>query len=175
MPTMPSAIATSHQDLIDILRLRSRYCRYIDTKQWVRLRALFTADARFEGFGSAPDGADADTFVKGVSTRLGDCVSIHQCHTPDIAFQGTDQARGVWAMYDLLQWPRPIALKEAPEAAGFSGYGHYEESYRREAGVWKIEFVRLTRLRIDPLPAGSPPCIGSFRAASTDWVEALPH
>jgi hypothetical protein len=158
--------------LEDIRALKARYCRYIDTKQWDRLRGLFSADARFEGFGSAPDGSDADAFVRGVSTRLKDAVSIHHCHTPDIVFFGPSRARGVWAMQDHLEWPQPIRLKEAPEARGFVGFGHYEEEYVREAGAWKMHLLRLTRLRIDPLPTGGNfPDAAGLRLASPRWLD----
>lgn len=152
--------------------LKARYCRYIDTKQWEGLRSLFSADARFEGFGSAPDGADADAFVAGVSQRLREAVSIHHCHMPEIVFLSADRARGVWAMNDHLEWPEPLQLKEAPEARGFVGYGHYEEEYAREQGVWKMVFLRLTRLRIDPLNAvGAFPNTAALRRASPDWLD----
>lgn len=155
-----------------IWALKARYCRYIDTKQWVGLRGLFSAGARFEGFGSAPDGADADAFVAGVSARLSEAVSVHHCHMPEIVFAGPDRARGVWAMQDHLEWPQAIQLKEAPEARGFVGYGHYEEAYVREDGSWKMDFLRLTRLRFDPLPTGGAfPNSAALRRASPDWLE----
>lgn len=160
-------------DLEDIRALKARYCRAIDTKQWEQLRKLFGPDARFEGFGSAPDGADADAFVAGVSSRLAQAVSVHHCHTPEFVFLDADRARGVWAMQDHLEWPQPLALKEAPQARGFIGYGHYEEEYRRIDGKWHMTFLRLTRLRIDPLPRGKPSKpIVSLRA-SANWLEAV--
>lgn len=156
----------------EILELKARYCRYIDTKQWAALRDLFSPQARFEGFGSAPDGCDADRFVQGVSQRLSNAVSIHHCHMPEIVFLDRDTARGVWAMADHLEWPEPIALREAPDACGFVGYGHYEEEYRRIDGRWYMHFLRLTRLRVDDLsPGPAARRSASLRAASTDWLE----
>lgn len=159
-------------DLEEIRALKARYCRAIDTKQWAQLRALFSDDARVEGFGSAPDGADADTFVAGVSTRLRDAISVHHCHMPEIVFLDDHRARGVWAMQDHLEWPAPIALKEAPLAHGFVGYGHYEEEYRRVDGRWRTQFMRLTRLRIDPLAAAPVAQPATLRRACTEWLEA---
>jgi len=163
-------------DLEQIKQLKARYCRFIDTKQWQRLRSLFTDGARFEGFRAAPSGADADTFVKGVSTRLKDAISIHHCHTPEIVFTDASAARSVWAMMDYLEWPSPVNLPEAlpgaPPTHGFYGFGHYEEEYRKIGDDWKMHFVRLTRLRIDPLPEGRPAPGQILLAASPAWLNS---
>ena len=159
--------------LVDIKRiheLKARYCRFIDTKQWDSLRSLFAADTTFEGFGSAPTGADVDVFIEGVSTRLEKCVSIHQCHMPEISFRSPTSARGIWAMMDYLQWPSEFAPNETPGHAGFFGYGHYEEEYRQVDGAWKFSFLRLTRLRIDALPVGAVDPSRNLLAASRLWL-----
>ena len=160
-------------DLEQIRELKARYCRFIDTKQWQLLRSLFTDGARFEGFRAAPTGADADTFVRGVSTRLKDAISVHHCHTPEIVFTDASTARGIWAMMDYLEWPSPVNLPEAPEAPaarGFYGFGHYEEEYRKIGDDWKMHFLRLTRMRIDPLPEGRPAPGPVLLAASPGWL-----
>jgi hypothetical protein len=154
-----------------IAQLKARYCRYIDTKQWDRLRTVFAADCRFEGLGSAPAGADVDTFVNGVSARLGPTISVHHVHQPEIVLTGASTATGVWAMEDYVEWQDGGTVKEAPGAKGFRGYGHYEEEYRNEGGQWKISFLRLTRLRIDAVPADNPPARMGACQASPDWVE----
>ena len=158
-------------DLEAIRQLKARYCRYVDTKQWDRLATLFTSDTRFEGFGSAPTGAGPDDFIRGISGRLANAVSIHHCHTPEIVFTGPDSARGVWAMMDLLQFPPGQSPREAPGRRGFRAYGHYEEAYRRDGGVWRFCFLRLTRLRIDPLPDDHPEPRADLLAASPDWLD----
>lgn len=156
--------------LEEIRSLKARYCRYIDTKQWKRLRSLFAPGAAFEGFSSASDGADADDFVHGVSGRLRDAVSVHHCHMPEIVLLDGDRARGVWAMQDHLEWPHPIKFGEAQEVHGFISFGHYEEEYCRIAGTWKFQFVRLTRLRLDWLPPGSIRDASHLRKCSEDWL-----
>jgi SnoaL-like domain len=154
-----------------IAQLKARYCRYIDTKQWDRLAEVFTADCKFEGLGSAPAGADVATFVKGVSTRLGPTISVHHVHQPEIVLTGATTARGIWAMEDFVEWQDGGTVKEAPGAKGFRGYGHYEEDYRKEGAEWKISFLRLTRLRIDPVPADAPPARMGVCQASPDWLD----
>jgi hypothetical protein len=156
--------------LEDIKRLKARYCRYIDTKQWQALQSLFTADVRFDGFASAPTGSDAATFIQGVSARLGPAVTMHHCHTPDIVLIDPDRARAVWAMSDYMEWPQPIDLPDAPGSRGLYGFGHYEEEYRREEGAWRIAHLRLRRMRLIPLPADHPGQTTPTSVAGLDWL-----
>ena len=156
--------------ILEIHRLKARYCRFIDTKRWSDLRALFIPEARFEGLGSAPTGAGLPTFIDGISQRFRDATSVHHCHMPEIVLTGPDTARGIWAMADYVQWPEGSEVREVPGHPGFLGYGHYEEEYVRRDGVWRIAFLRLTRLRFDALPHGHPaPIPGRFQASQT-WI-----
>lgn len=157
-------------DLDAIHQLKARYCRFIDTKQWGRLASVFTPDARFEGLGSAPTGATVEMFVSGISTRLAQVMTIHHCHMPEIAFLDADRARGIWAMMDYLEWPEGGGPHEAQGYRGFTGYGHYEEEYRRTAEGWRIAFLRLTRLRIDPLAQPAPPNPRVLLPHNPDWL-----
>ena len=157
-------------DLERIKTLKARYCRFVDTKQWSRLATLFAADTRFDGFGSAPAGSNAATFIAGISKRLANVVSIHHVHTPEIEFTGPDTARGIWPMVDYLQFPKDAPPREAPDSPGFVGWGYYEEEYRREGGDWKFSFLRLVRLRIDPLAKDHPAVRPGLLAPSPDWL-----
>lgn len=139
-----------------IKELKARYCRFIDTKQWDRLTGLFTSETRFDGFGSAPSGSDAAAFVAGISRRFVGVVSIHHCHMPEIAFTGPGAARGIWSMMDYVEFPADAVAREAPGSRGFMGYGFYEEEYVLVGGGWRFRYLRLTRMRIDPLPADHP-------------------
>lgn len=157
-----------------IRQVKARYCRYIDTKQWARLPSLFTDDCRFEGLGSAPAGADVATFVAGVSTRLANTISVHHCHMPEIVMTGPASARGAWAMEDYVEWQDGSEVKETPGHRGFHGYGHYEEEYRSEGGEWKISFLRLTRLRIDPIADSNPRALPGRLQATPAWLDEVP-
>lgn len=163
----------SATDRFEIHQLKARYCRFLDTRQWLSLRALFTDDARFDGLGSAPDGASLDDFVRGVSTRLADAVTVHHCQMPELVAEIDGVARGIWSMRDFVQFRPGVAPVEAPLGSGFIGYGYYEERYRREEGVWRIARLRLARQRIDPLPIDHP-WPGPVRAApDPSWLESL--
>lgn len=132
-----------------IKRLKARYFRFLDTKNWAAWRALFTDDARFEG--TSRPYRDADEFCGATSQWLNSAVTVHQGFTPEILLHGADEATGIWAMEDIVQFADPIESGAYAGMTGFHGYGHYEERYRRLDGEWKISFLRLTRLRVDPL------------------------
>ena len=159
-------------DLERIRQLKAKYCRFLDTKRWQDLHALFAQDCRFEGMGNyLPSGASADTFIHFVQARHARTISVHHCHTPEIEFTGHHEARAIWAMEDFVEWQdlQDVAA-EWQGYRGFRGYGHYEEAYRRIDGQWRIAFVRLTRLRVDGVPVDTPSARAGALKASPDWL-----
>ncbi|MET2010761.1 nuclear transport factor 2 family protein [Microbacterium chocolatum] len=139
-------------DLEEIRGLKSRYFRYVDTKRWGDLRTLFARDAVFDGFAFATAGPDA--FVAGVAAYLDGIESVHQGFMPELRAIGDNRVRGIWSMFDQLTWaPGSRGYKGIDLGGqwGIRGYGHYEEEYARTADGWRICFMRLTRLRVEPL------------------------
>ena len=127
--------------LEDIKALKARYFRLLDLHRWEELRALFTDDARFDIGESRSQPADADAFVAAVRSHLDQAMTVHHGHTPEIEVLDATHARGVWAMQDLV---------EPPAGTGYpvlSGFGHYDEEYRKVDGQWRIARLRLTRLK----------------------------
>lgn len=153
-----------------IKTLKAQYCRFLDTKQWDPLRRLFLDEATFDGFGSAPTGSTADQFIAGASARLQEALTVHHCHMAEIAFDGPDRARAVWAMVDVVQFLDGREPIEAPGHSGFTGFGHYEDAYRRVDGIWVFASKRLSRIRIDPIPNDQPPALTNRLKAHSDWV-----
>lgn len=163
----------SVETLVDrekIRTLKAQYCRFLDTKQWPRLRTLFADDATFEGFGSAPTGSTADQFIAGASARLQEALTVHHCHMAEIAFDGPDRARAVWAMVDVVEFLDGREPVEARGARGFTGWGHYEDAYVRVGGVWLFASKRLSRIRIDPIPTDQAPALTNRLKVHPDWV-----
>ena len=135
-------------DVEAIKQLKARYCRTMDTKDWASMRAVFTDDVVMdtsESGGGVQEGADV--FLEFLQGAIGDVVTVHHCHMPEIEVTSETEATGVWAMEDMLRWPDGTELH---------GYGHYHEVYAKVDGAWRIRSSTLTRLRMD-FTAGSQP------------------
>ena len=134
-----------------IKALKARYFRCMDNKDWAGLEAVFTADlhADFrEGTDPPFEGAvteGARNYIAMLAPILAPITTVHHGHMPEIAITSPTTATGIWAMEDKL-WVKPGAL--VPYNF-LHGYGHYHETYRKQADGWRIASVRLTRLRID--------------------------
>jgi len=130
----------------DIRRLKARYFRCLDTKDWDGFRDVFAADAEMD---MRPEAGEAGLvhgnqaiadFVRGV---VGDVETVHHGHMPEIDLSSATTATGVWAMEDLLRWPAGGPF------GSMHGWGHYHETYTKEGGSWRIQTLALTRLRRD--------------------------
>ncbi len=150
-----------------IRQVKAAYCRFVDTKQWARLKTLFTPDATVAGFGSVPDGTGIASFVDGIAERIGSTVSIHHVHAPEIVLLGSGSARAAWPMMDYVEFPAAAA---SAEGRGWIGWGVYEEEYVRADGEWRISFMRLTRHRMDDITADHPALKPGRIPPTPDWI-----
>jgi hypothetical protein len=130
----------------DIRRLKARYFRCMDTKDWDGFRDVFAADAEMDMRSEAGEAglvhgkqAIAD-FVRG---SIDTVVTVHHGHMPEIEVTSPTTATGIWAMEDLLRWPAGGPL------TAMHGWGHYHETYVKVDGRWAIQTLALTRLRLD--------------------------
>jgi hypothetical protein len=130
-----------------IKRLKARYFRSIDTKDWAGLRAVFHGDAVVDttaSGGGVVTGADA--FVEFLRQTLDGAVTVHQGHMPEIDLTSDTTATAIWALHDVIVWPNGTRL---------DGFGHYHDRYECVGGRWLITSTTLTRLHMDltgPLP-----------------------
>lgn len=146
-----SAMLKRLADIEAIKQLKARYFRFLDTKQWHELQKQFAPDARFNIAGSRSQPTTVDEFINSVGTHLKEAVTIHHGHMPEIEVDDGFHARGIWAMYDLVEMP------PASDRLSFRGFGHYHEEYSKIDGSWVISSLQLTRLRVDSWPAGQAP------------------
>lgn len=147
-------------DLVAIERikvLKSRYCRYLDTKQWDKWAALFSDDFTFTS-----GGGGREERINALAAERENATTIHHVHSPEIEITGPDTARGIWAVHDFVEFPEIATTGPAKGYRGMVGAGHYEEEYRCVDGEWKIAYMRFTRTRCDALVGPPPPRIGGY-------------
>ena len=124
-----------------IRRLKARYFRLMDTKDWVGMRELFTDDVVIDTSESGGEVArGADEFMAFLREALGDAVTVHHGHMPEIDVTSETTATGIWALNDIIIWSSGMRL---------DGYGHYHETYEKSDGEWRIKSSKLTRLHTD--------------------------
>jgi ketosteroid isomerase-like protein len=112
-----------------IRRLKARYCRTIDAKDWLALADVFASDAQLRHGDTVVEGRDAIVGV--ISTTLADAPTAHAAHTPVIDVVDAAHATGNWgAIYCRIGDP--------------PSYGIYDEVYTRGAdGEWRISRTEL--------------------------------
>lgn len=138
-------MSTSIDDIEDIKRLKARYFRCLDTKDWPGLRAVFTDDVvadSTEAGGKVITGADA--FIAFLQEVLTGATTVHQGHMPEVELTSPTTATGIWALHDIVIWPAGLRL---------DGHGHYHETHTKTDTGWRIATSRLTRLHTDLRPA----------------------
>jgi len=139
-------------DWVAICETKARYCRCLDTKDWVGYADCFTEDFLLE----TPGGwsvSGRDEAVKKIRGSIETAQTAHQVHNPEIAFDGLDAADVVWAMQDRVIWGEDRRPQMGD--AGHTGYGHYRERYLRcPDSRWRIARQTLSYLIFDkhPLP-----------------------
>ena len=137
--------------IAEIQKLKARYFRCMDTKDWAGLEAVFHPDleADFRDSTGVRNEAlltrGAAPYVAMLAPMLAPVITVHHGHMPEIEIHGPDNASGVWAMEDKL-WPAEGS--ELPFRF-MHGYGHYYETYVRLTDGWRIKSIRLSRLRVD--------------------------
>ena len=135
-------------ELEAIKRLKARYFRCLDTKDWEGWLGVFTEDATLAfDLAVSSGGGDGATAPKlqgkkaiadFVVRNLTKAQTVHQGHCPEIDFLSETEARGIWAMEDIVDHGDNVV----------HGFGHYHETYRKVGGDWRIASVHLTRIRL---------------------------
>lgn len=137
--------------VLEIQALKARYFRTMDAKDWAGLESVFAPDVTADFRDSALEHnpalliEGAAKYVAGLAPILEHVNTVHHGHMPEIEILSATTARGVWAMEDKL-WVKDGA--DLPYR-WLHGYGHYHETYTKLDGEWKIQTIRLTRLRVD--------------------------
>lgn len=137
-------------DLEAIRQVKARYFRMMDSKDWDGLAAVFTDDVEIdmtgEGGGVTRSVSEYMPFLREV---IGDVVTVHHGHMPEIEVISPTTARWIWALEDQLWWPDGAPIRH------MHGFGHYHETYEKTAQGWRIKTMTITRLHriVEPVDA----------------------
>lgn len=134
------------EELEAIKRLKYKYLRCIDTKQWKELREVFTDDAvaSYDSGRYSANGLDElIDFLLGTLERT-DVASMHQVHCPELEITGETSARGIWYFHDFVVNPGPVS-GGMPGHSVLQGAGFYDDQYVKQDGAWKIKQVGYQR------------------------------
>lgn len=134
-------------DIDDICRLKYRYLRTLDSKQWEAFEACFVPEATADYNGLVFD--DRTALVSYMRENLGEgLLTLHQAHHPEITVDG-DTATGHWYLQD----------KVIVEAFRFmlEGAAFYEDRYVRTPEGWRVAHTGYRRTfemtyNLDDLP-----------------------
>jgi hypothetical protein len=155
--------------LEEIKKLKARYFRCVDTKDWAGLAQTFAPDIRFDRTRAAVvrnpwTGAwnpplppeelilvGRDAVVAMVRRAVEHLYTVHHGHMPEIDVLTETTAKGIWVMDDVL--------RDQQHRRVLQGSGHYQDTYQRLDGGWTIKTCQLTRLslyltRTGPEPIG---------------------
>jgi len=134
----------------DIKMLKARRDRAADTKDWETYLALHAPDHRSHNDGFDPWNS-AQEMIDNVSRLMGDhMTTVHHSHSPEITFESSTRARGIWGMEDMLFW------KQGDEDHWLHGFGFYHETYARRDGRWLFTSRQLKRLLVRTSPGAKP-------------------
>ncbi len=143
----------AHDALVNtVRRQKAKYCRLVDTKRWDDFAALIVDRPELRFYG--PDGAllyafdSLPEYMKVTKKFLEGAHTIHQIHNDEIDVLSETEVHGIWSMEDYL--------KLAPgdnRPRSMHGYGHYHETWRFEAGNWRLFKLDLRRTILEVVPA----------------------
>ena len=127
-------------DVEEIKKLKARYFRSLDSKDWELYASVFAEDCVVDLRGSGGELYEGRAAIAGYVSSLKLVQSVHHGHMPEIELTGADTAAGVWALEDYNVWQ---------DGTQNHGWGHYLETYVKRDGRWQIKTMALSYLRID--------------------------
>ena len=130
-----------------IKRLKARYARAVDTKDWELLASVLAPDARsvYSDGAYTFEGRDAIIdFLRGALDREG-FVTMHQSHTPEIEITSDTTARGTWYLEDIVV-NEGEASEYNPGHDVMIGTGIYHDEYVKHGREWLIASTGYERI-----------------------------
>jgi len=133
------------EDLVEIEQikvLKYRYARFLDTKEWDALAALFVEEATTSYSGGQLSYEGRDAIIGFLKQVLGstEVLTTHFMGQPEIELTGPTSAKGTWALRDLVIFPEP------PPGMSVRGASFYEDEYVKVGGEWRFKHTGYRRV-----------------------------
>lgn len=134
-------------DIEEIKKLKARYFRALDSKDWDTYAGVFAEDCQVDLRRAHGEQYSGRAAFRAYASSLTIVQSVHHGHMPEIDLTGPDTATGVWCLEDYNIWE---------DGRQNHGWGHYLETYVKQGDRWYIQTMALSYLRIEtdcPQPA----------------------
>jgi bile-acid 7alpha-dehydratase len=131
------------KDTVEILNLKGKYFRCLDSKDWDELATTFSPDitTSYSNGKLAFHGPQevVGYFRKSMPPEM---ISMHMGHTPEITFISDTEATARWYLQDNL-----IFTGDSPYAGiGIQGGAFYTDKYEKINGQWLIAETGYVRI-----------------------------
>lgn len=147
------------QELVEveaIKKLKARYQRAVDTKDWDLIRSVLAPNARSVYSDGKYAFEDREAIVEFLSDPKGlgntNIQSMHHAHTPEIDITSETTAKGKWYLEDFVLSPYPTSW--APNGTVMHGTGIYIDEYVKIDGEWFLQQTGYERIFEDFQPRG---------------------
>ncbi len=136
-------------DLVEIeliKRLKYKYLRCLDQKEWDEIETCFTPDASARYGGGLYEFEGRDAIMEFLRTSMGatTMLSSHRCHHPEIDLLSADQATGTWALEDV------VVLTDM--GINVQGAAFYSDRYVKRDDTWLIGHTGYRRTYEELMP-----------------------
>jgi hypothetical protein len=131
------------EDLVEIdaiKRLKYRYVRHLDLKEFDELEACFLEDATASYSDGTRSFDGRDKILEFLRSALGSTsmLTSHKVHQPEIELTGPDSATGTWGLEDV------VIL--ADQGLTIRGAAFYADVYAKVDGEWRIKHTGYQRV-----------------------------
>lgn len=137
------------EDLVEIeliKRLKHRYVRCVDQKDFEELESCFVPEATASYGGGAVELDGRDSIMEFLRQSLSPetMLTSHRVHEPEIDLTGADSAVGGWALEDRIVFTeQPMMLR---------GESFYTDRYVKRDGTWFILHTSYKRMFEELVP-----------------------
>ena len=151
------------EDLVEIelvRRLKHRYIRLMDTKQWDALAALWAEDATASWGGGAFSFTGRDAIMEFLMGSAGSTrfITSHLIGEPEVTIESPTTASGCWPLRDeVLMLDEDLVVR---------GYAYYEDRFVKRGGDWLLAHSGYQRIFEEVYPRSSIP---GLRLTGTLW------